>query len=68
MCRFRAKKIGYHTQHVLSKLQGTIMDLSHSSAQIAGNRAPEIFTVAQIICGFSVQSVLHGTFQAPKIL
>jgi len=70
MCRFRAKKksMGHHTQHVLSKLQGTIMDLSQSSAEMPGARAPKIFTVGQIICGSLVWSVLHGTFQAPKIL
>jgi hypothetical protein len=39
------------------------MDLSHSSAQMPGK-----FTVAQIICGSSVRSVLHGIFLAPKIL
>ena len=38
MFRFRGKKkkIGYHKQHAVGKLQDTIMDLSHSSAQILG--------------------------------
>jgi len=44
------------------------MDLSHSSAQTPGAKAPEIFTVEQIICGSSVRIVLHGIFLAPKIL
>ena len=57
-----------HKQHVLSKLQGTIMDLSHNSSQMPGARAAEIFTAAQIIRGTSVRSVLHGIFLAPKIL
>jgi hypothetical protein len=44
------------------------MDLSHTSAQMPGAQAPEIFTVAQIVCGSSVRSVLRGIFLAHKIL
>lgn len=61
------KNIGCHTQHVLSKLQGTITDLSHSGAQMPSARVTEIFTVAHI-CGSSVRNVLHGFLLPPKIL